>query len=400
MSKYRVAITGATGFVGCRLAERLVLEGGYEVVGVVRRFSGPGLARLARLPVRLERADLLDVDELSRAVEGCDVVVHCAYGASGDVAARRRATVDGTRVVLEAATAAGAARFIHLSSSVVHGSPLPDRTVDETAPLVRGETPYERAKFEAENEVWRHHRETGLPVVVFRPANIYGPYGRRWTGKIVEEILAGATLIDGGAGIASFVYIDNLIDAILLSVRGTAGDGQAFLMIDDEALTWRDVYEGYARLLGTHPPLRTASQREVAALRRRLEPGPLRASVLLPLSMLPRVVRAGVSAPAVRRQLKRVPWLRTLKALLPDSVARGLTGDETEPAASGGNGQATSGKRAGPQLPDKSMMRVLVGRTRYSSRKVREVLGYRQRTSFEEALRRTGDWLRYQRVIS
>ena len=103
MTNKNILITGATGFVGNRLAERLALGTDYNVTAMVHRFSGPGLARLARLPINLIQADLLDEASLLKAVENCHIIVHLAYGTSGDETVKRQITVSGTENILKAA---------------------------------------------------------------------------------------------------------------------------------------------------------------------------------------------------------------------------------------------------------------------------------------------------------
>jgi nucleoside-diphosphate-sugar epimerase len=97
----------------------------------------PGRAlRLARLPVEIAWADITDSTSVERALEGCDVVVHCAYGTSGDRKARHQVTVEGTRLLAEAALAYGVRRFVHISTLAVYSYSPPAR-VDEQTPFVR-----------------------------------------------------------------------------------------------------------------------------------------------------------------------------------------------------------------------------------------------------------------------
>jgi nucleoside-diphosphate-sugar epimerase len=393
----RVAITGATGFVGCRLAERLVLAGGHEVVGAVRRLSGPGLARLARLPVQLSVADVLDREALVRAFRGCDVVVHCVYGTSGSPDEKRRVTVEGTMNVLEAAASAGAARAVHMSTAAVHGDGYDGpEVVDETSPFTRKPTPYEASKIEAEEVVWEFHRRQGYPVVVFRPPLIYGPHGRRWTVQIVEDVKAGAILVEEARGIANLVYIDNLVNALLLAVESDAGDGESFIVVDDDQLTWKDVYRAYATLVPDCPPLRSVTFKELRRMRRRAEPGLIRGSVLTPLSLLPKLLQAGLGSPQVRRELKRVPWAQWAAGVLPGQMLRRREDpgeDKTVPERDGQGGATTS------RVPAPGLVRLQASVARFSGEKAKRVLGHRQRIAFPEAMERTAAWLEYQRLI-
>jgi len=391
----RIAITGATGFVGGRLAERLVLQGHDEVVGVVRRFTGPGLARLARLAVPMVQADLTNHSGLEQAFEGCDAVVHCAYGTSGTPEERYTTTVQGTAAVLEVAERVGAKRVVHLSSTVVHGVPR-EGTIDESTPLADPASPYDQMKMAAEDEVWEFHSKCGYPVVVLRPPLIYGPHGRRWTERIVREILQGAILVDGGEGTANFLHVDNLVDAILIAARTDAGDGKAFLLVDDEPSTWRQVYEGYASVLPGAPPLRSMSRDEVEKLRRQIEPGALRASTILPVTLAPRLARESVASQDVRTELKKIPWVRWAAAATRGSRQRAEAA-KTAAAGAAENGNSLT-KHVDYVLPDQDLVSLMSCRGRYSPEFARRTLGWEPSLSFSQALGPLADWLTYQRL--
>jgi nucleoside-diphosphate-sugar epimerase len=384
----RIAITGATGFVGGRLAERLALDGDHEALAIVRRFTGPGLARLARLAVPMSQAELTDRDGLEQALTGCDAVVHCAYGTSGTPEERHDTTVRGTATVLSAAQAAGVERVVHLSSTVVHGLPL-EGTITESSPLADAATPYDRMKRAAEDEVWAFHSEHGFPIVVLRPPLIYGPHGRRWTERIVREIQQGAVLVDGGEGAANFLHVDNLVDAILLAAMGEVGAGEAFLLVDDHPATWRDVYEGYAALLSGAPPLRALSRAEVERLRRQAEPGLLRASTVLPLKLAPVLAKQAVASRETRKELRKVPWVDWMA-----TATRGLRQkrEGSAPPQSDGTGAPDY------PLPDPGLTDLMTCRGRYSADRARSRLGWEPRVSFDQALAILGEWLEYQRL--
>src|SRR4051794_18661720 len=136
----RVLVTGASGFVGCRVAEWLRLGRGYDVRAGVHRPENA--ARLARLDVELTRLDLGDAASLARSGGGGDAVVHCAYGTSGAAKERRVLTGAATGQIAEAARAAGVQRFVHLSSVAVWGFAPGARTLDESVPFAPSEDPY------------------------------------------------------------------------------------------------------------------------------------------------------------------------------------------------------------------------------------------------------------------
>ncbi len=124
----RILITGATGFIGGRLAE-VAAQLDLQVVCLVRTWSRA--ARLSRLAAQMVQGDILDLESLRRALAGCDTVFHCAADnrASWDV--HRRSSVQGTDSVMRAALETGARRVVHLSSIAVFGYKLrPDAATE------------------------------------------------------------------------------------------------------------------------------------------------------------------------------------------------------------------------------------------------------------------------------
>jgi nucleoside-diphosphate-sugar epimerase len=243
----RVLVTGASGFIGGRIVERL-FEQEKESVRVLLRDPAGG-ARVARQPVELAQADVTDQRAVCEAAAGCDVVIHCAFGTHGDAAERRVVTVEGTRNVLEAAVRAGARRVVHLSTVMVYGlSSAP--VLHEGLPRRPAGDAYGDAKLEAEELALRYHRERGLPVSVIQPGIVYGPFGSAWTQRVIERLRTGIVpLIDGGERVCNAAYVDDVVEAVLLAAEREEAVGEAFL-ISGEPVTYRDFYERFAQMAG------------------------------------------------------------------------------------------------------------------------------------------------------
>jgi predicted dehydrogenase/nucleoside-diphosphate-sugar epimerase len=246
----RVLVTGAAGFIGCRVAELLRFGEGWEVRALVHN---PGSAsRLARLPADMVLGDLRSQADMARAVEGCDAVVHCAYGTSwGQRREMFDVTVGGTRALAEAARAAGARRFVHLSTMAVYGKQVPD-VVDESTPVrpPRNDD-YAESKAEAERVIEQAARR-GLSTVTLRLGCVYGPFSRAYTVRPVEHLLQGVpVLVGGGDAPSNTVYVDSVVDAIVraLQAPGDVVDGQTFTISDDDGVTWATYHGWYARAL-------------------------------------------------------------------------------------------------------------------------------------------------------
>jgi predicted dehydrogenase/nucleoside-diphosphate-sugar epimerase len=244
----RVLVTGGTGFIGCRLVEKLVLEQGACVRVLVRKLVNA--ARLARLDVDMAHGDVTDPEAVRQAIHGCDVVIHCAYGNDGDSARQRAVNVDGSRIVAEQALQAGVSRMVHASTIAVYGG-TPDGDVDECTAFGGPGDHYSQTKREAEQVVMDLHCRRGLPVTIVRPTCVYGPYGLAFTIDPLRELRTRqVVLVNGGEGLCNAVYIDDLVDGMLLAAVEPAAVGEIFLLSGETPLPWRDFYRALEQLLG------------------------------------------------------------------------------------------------------------------------------------------------------
>ena len=243
----RVLITGGTGLVGGRLAERLQSEENVHVIALARH---PAKGRwLLDLGVEVISGDVTDPVSLQNAVRGCDIVFHTAAWVSekGSQSAINAVNVAGTANVIAAARVAKVKRFIHLSSCAVYGS-LQQFNIDEDTPARLTGNLYANSKVLAEQVVTQNN---DLPYVIARPAQVYGPRSYQFSIRPAELIKAGKMiLIDGGHYLCKPIYIDNLIDGLILCVKVEAAVGEAINFSDGEPVPWRDFFGAYARMVG------------------------------------------------------------------------------------------------------------------------------------------------------
>jgi nucleoside-diphosphate-sugar epimerase len=220
-----IFVTGGTGFLGRSLLPMLVQQG-FHVRALTRhRADHPWLDDLG---VEVIEGDVIDRDLICRAIEGCHYVVHAAARFSfwGKREQFEQINVNGSANVMDAALQAGVQKFIHISTVVVVGNPLPDRIVDETHPI-NPIDPYQRSKYAAEQLALKHHRDHGLPVVVLRPGAFYGPYGRYAFNRLFfEDPLKGLLIqINRGHNITFPVYIGDVAASIVAALsKGKAGE--------------------------------------------------------------------------------------------------------------------------------------------------------------------------------
>lgn len=258
----RVFITGASGFIGRALAARLRATGD-EVLGVdLRGDPEQGIAA----------GDVRRPGAWQRGAAGCDVVVHAAADLSGRTERVRdfwTINVLATKHALDAAAAAGAARFVHLSSVTVFGSDFPDG-VDETHPVFPIGLPYADMKISSEQVVLQAHAERRMAVTVVRPGDVYGPGSGPWAVKTVELIKARQFLLPAG-GIFSPVYVDDVAAGVHTAATADAAAGQVVTLAGGIGVRNEDFFRPYFEALGrrvTKLPPRAASA--LAALNAKL----------------------------------------------------------------------------------------------------------------------------------
>ncbi len=243
-------ITGASGFIGGRLAARLLQEG-YAVRCLVRASSHT--SQLDELDVQIAVGDLTDADSLTGAAQGCHHVLHCGALVSdwATIDEIARINIAGTRNLLEAAVAASVRRFIHFSTTDVYGYP-DGREIEESHAAMRFRNWYAQTKLDAETEVRRAESAHALATIILRPATVYGPGSANVIGEIARAIQGRhMLLIDRGRPVAGLCYVENLLDAAILALRHPAAPGQAFNVSDGLDITWKRFTNDLAHGLGS-----------------------------------------------------------------------------------------------------------------------------------------------------
>jgi nucleoside-diphosphate-sugar epimerase len=243
----RIFVTGASGFVGGAATRRLV-DDGHEVRAMSRsEASDHVIVALGAEPVRC------DLENIAAShVGNSEAVVHCAAYVEqwGPADAWRRFNVDGTRNVLAAARSAGVKRFVHISTESVLWRGQHLRGVDETYPRAP-DSPYPYAATKAQAELLVEQASSPeFATITLRPRFVWGP-GDTTLMPVLEQIARQGKFmwIDGGRARTSTTHIDNLVQAIVLSLtRGRSGE--AYFVLDDGVRTMREMLSGLAATRG------------------------------------------------------------------------------------------------------------------------------------------------------
>ena len=256
-----VLITGAAGFIGRTLAERLRADG----------VKARGVDFAADPANDVIAGDVGSAGPWQQAAAGCDTVIHTAAIVSNAASAGDawRINVLGTRNALDAAIAGGARRFVHFSSVRAFGDVgFPDG-VDERWPVRPDGHTYVDTKIASEQVVLQSHAAGEIDCTVIRPGDVYGPGSRPWTILPVEAIAAGRFCLPAmGRGVHSPIYVDDLAAGVLAAARSSEAAGQVLTISGGVGVSCNEFFGHYARMLGKPPARRvpTAVAMALAAI--------------------------------------------------------------------------------------------------------------------------------------
>ncbi len=269
----KVLVTGATGFIGSHLVQRLVQQGA-SVRAMSHYRSDPSLHNLAHLPaderaaVEVVRGNIEDPFFVRGAVAGCDAVFHLAaliaipysYVAPASYVATN---ITGTLNVLEACRSEGTPRVLHTSTSETYGS-AQYTPIDEKHPLV-GQSPYSASKIGADALAESYHRALGVPVVTIRPFNTFGPRqsARAVIPTIISQLAAGVPELKLGSlsPVRDFTYAGDTADGFIAGALADGVEGELFNLGVGSGITIGDLALRIMKLMDIEVPLTEDTQR-------------------------------------------------------------------------------------------------------------------------------------------
>ncbi len=358
-----VAVTGANGFIGGRLVERLTEQG--AIVKCLNR--GASNARIQRTGATACRVDLADVTQVKAALEGVQIVFHCAYDWSDEDWNLRALSA-----LMAASSENGCERFVHISSYVVYELPSYGE-VTETTEETAAASGYSRIKRDLELELLEAHQKRGFPCVILQPTVVYGAHSNPWTVQPAESMRFGTVVLpDKGEGLCPAVHVDDVVDAMLVAATNPRAIGERFLVSGPEPVTWSDFYERLADAAGVPGPTYVPLQ-QLEMENSKL--GKLRRLVSTPERLVRRVGQVRPVRKVVRTAIRVLP--SGLRNRLDDS----LYGRDSR-------------RRGYVHIPDLGHLHWISGRSTIMSGKARQRLGYRPRVGLTEGMDSLKPYLR------
>jgi dihydroflavonol-4-reductase len=254
----KVAVTGASGFVGRYLVKEL-LAAGKQVVAVVRNPNK--VPELKRAGIELRVADLSDTAAMTQAFSGCDAVIANAGQVSfnHDYDALIRQNLEGTKNTLQACKDAGVTRVVAMSSASVYQKVFAERAVDETAALRTAQDKrhrfsiYSISKAMAEQEAWELAQAWSLQLTTLRPYVIFGAFDQNSFSYWFDWLMRWPVVTPYPTRLnLPMVYAGDLARAAILSLDNTSTVGEAFNVGGDNHDFWA-FYDAWVAANGNHP---------------------------------------------------------------------------------------------------------------------------------------------------
>jgi predicted dehydrogenase/nucleoside-diphosphate-sugar epimerase len=299
--RMKVAVFGASGFVGSTLVEQL-REKKIDVVAAIH--STGNAWRLARSGVPLRSVDLMSRGGIADALRGCTHVVNCTRGSD-------ELMIRGLKNLLAEAAQQRVRRFVHLSSVAVYGDPPPGESEREECEPQPTPGTYGAIKLHQDELVASAHAR-GLNSAILCPPNITGLYSP-FLCSVLDDMRCGRlALVDEGQMPISLVDVENLCHAIELALRIDRADGRRTFVTDRDGITWKDLSDELMPLAELSAPLPSLPLSTIEAPRSAPgRPSPLRAMKHLVSSEVQSALRADPlfdkAALAARAVIKKLP---------------------------------------------------------------------------------------------
>src|SRR2546422_7430313 len=240
LTNKRVCITGGAGFIGSHLVQLLLEDNEVVVYDNLHRNALQSAHPNPHPTLTFIKGAVMHAAAPRRAIDGCHIVIHCAaiagvYSVDRNAVTTMEVNLLGTHQVVKAALAARVERFVEFSTSEVYGPFIHKGKEDDLTtigPVGENRWVYAASKLASEHLSFAHYKEDGLPLVIVRPFNVYGPRqvgDGAVRGMILQALQhAPITLYNDGTQIRSWCYVDDFVDGVLRCAELPQAVGNAF----------------------------------------------------------------------------------------------------------------------------------------------------------------------------
>lgn len=363
MKNKKVLLTGATGFIGGRLVEQLIIDNNCSVTAVVRDLSR--CSRIARFDtVNIVKADLANSDQMDSLIAEVDAVIHLAF----DSAAQK----NNLSAIESMATLCikHNKRFVYTSTISVQ-EPLPDSIINEDVYPKKYTNNYSRRKYEVETLIMKYVVTKNLQGIVLRPTIVFGPYGASWTLRPIQQLCAGKVIVpNNGEGLCNAVYVDDVCQAIVLAAFKENAEYGTYLISSETPVTWKEYFEFYQSILKTNSII-YLSKVEIERANKNL------------IKKI-RIILGDPKKALMWEPLKS--FLMSLRYKLPSSTKMFI------------KDMAHRYRKISPEpiyMPDKSMLHLFSGKCIVDITKAKEKLGYRPAFTLQSAKHNMEQYMRW-----
>jgi nucleoside-diphosphate-sugar epimerase len=366
------------------LVEKLVLEEECQVRVLVRDFTKA--SRIAAYPVELVSGAITDRASVEAAIQGCDVVFHCAHDFNPDLGGQRQANVEGTRHISELCLQHEVSRLVYLSSIATY-FPATVRELDEESPWPSTDDAYVLVKRDVEGLLRKLYEGEGLPVVWLQPTIVYGPFSRFFTLNPARRLQAGLVpLVNGGDGICNAVYVDDVVDSMTLAAVRPDVAGEAFVISGEEPVTWKTFYHALERAIGVQSTVEMPEAEVRALLRARQRRR----------RFSQRVMRR-LRSPGTWSLLGQLAPVRAATKLVPNAVSTRVA--ERWLRTGGRKVVGMDGDARQLMLPSEAVLQAETNRAEARIEKAKTRLGYSPKFDLERGIEVTRRYLEWANLI-
>ena len=254
----KVAITGASGFLGGTLAKAYSRRGD-NVIALVRKTSNT--LALKELDVELIYGELNDDESFNSLLKDADLGIHCAAIAEdfGPWENFQEINIGAVKNFFEASLKQDVPKIVSISSVVVYGNSRHHRGTDEEGPYETIITDnYTRSKIASDRLAFEYHREYDLPVTIIRPGYIWGPGDRAVMPLLIEAIkMKRLAIVDNGENIMHLSHVDNMVQGIILAAESNKSIGRAYNLTDGSKITTKRFLTDLFGIIGIDYKLRS-----------------------------------------------------------------------------------------------------------------------------------------------